>query len=124
MAQAASQEPQVSTLVRLCGPLGLEIEGRDVDASERGAKMGSSAAARLSCRRGERRLAPSAERARLRRIWVYQAKETEGEGFEPSGDVTAANGFRDRSEGGAIPHHNWNQHRGGIPGGMNLSRRV
>lgn len=26
--------------------------------------------------------------------------ETEGEGFEPSGDLTAANGFRDRTKSG------------------------
>ena len=30
MPRAASKEPQASTLVRLCGPLALEIDGRDV----------------------------------------------------------------------------------------------
>jgi hypothetical protein len=49
--------------------------------------------------------------------------EAEGEGFEPSDDLAAVNGFRDRVEAAAIPHHNWNQYPGGMQGGMNLSPR-
>jgi hypothetical protein len=45
----------------------------------------------------------------------------EGEGFEPSVDRKAHNGFRDRAEPAAMPHHNWSLRPGGIHGGMNLS---
>ena len=33
----------------------------------------------------------------------------EGEGFEPSDDLTAASGFRDRAEPAAVPYPNWSQ---------------
>jgi hypothetical protein len=46
-----------------------------------------------------------------------------GGGIRTLGRPKADNGFRDRAEAAAIPHHNWNQHRGGMQGGMNLSRR-
>jgi hypothetical protein len=42
--------------------------------------------------------------------------EAEGVGFEPTVDQTADNGFRDRVEAAAIPHHNWNQYPGGMQG--------
>jgi hypothetical protein len=45
---------------------------------------------------------------------------TEGEGFEPSVDRKAHNGFRDRAETAAMPHHNWSLRPGGIQGGMNF----
>jgi len=48
----------------------------------------------------------------------------EGEGFEPSDDLAAVNGFRDRVEPAATPHHDWSPRRGGIQGGMNLGRGV
>jgi hypothetical protein len=34
------------------------------------------------------------------------------------------NGFRDRAETAAMPHHNRSLHPGGIQGGMNLGRGV
>jgi hypothetical protein len=50
--------------------------------------------------------------------------KAEGEGFEPSVDRKAHNGFRDRAETTAMPHHNWSPPPGGIQGGMNLSPAV
>ena len=41
---------------------------------------------------------------------------TEGEGFEPSVRRKTHNGFRDRTETAAMPHHNWSLHPGGIQG--------
>ena len=49
---------------------------------------------------------------------------TEGEGFEPSVDRKAHNGFRDRADPAAMPHYNWSLHPGGMQGGMNPGRRV
>src|SRR5918999_1354502 len=50
--------------------------------------------------------------------------KTEGEGFEPSVDRKAHNGFRDRAETAAMPHHNWSLRPGGIQGGMNFGARA
>ena len=52
------------------------------------------------------------------------ATSAEGERFELSDDVTAVNGFRDRAETAAMPHHNWSLGPGGIQGGMTLGRGV
>ena len=47
---------------------------------------------------------------------------TEREGFEPSVDRKAHNGFRDRAETAAMPHQNRSLRPGGIQRGMNLTR--
>ena len=52
------------------------------------------------------------------------ALQAEGEGFEPSNELTPVNGFRDRTELPARPHHSWSLGPGGMQGEMNLSRRI
>jgi hypothetical protein len=50
----------------------------------------------------------------------FPGPKAEGEGFEPSVDRKAHNGFRDRADPAAMPHYNWSLHPGGMQGGMNL----
>ena len=49
-------------------------------------------------------------------IGQLSSLKAEGEGFEPSDDVAAVNGFRDRGEMAAMPHQNWSLGSGGMPG--------
>jgi hypothetical protein len=48
----------------------------------------------------------------------FRRLKAETERFEPSQDRKAHNGFRDRAEAAAMPHHNWSLRPGGMQGGM------